>query len=315
MEPWPGISRSRAWRPRMSTTFGLMSSSCCLRYGEHASASLGIGSRFMGGRHLRTLVMYTSDLLKEMRPSSVSRSLPAAPTKGSPCRSSLNPGASPTIITFAGHGPTPGTACVRVACSPQFLHDRMVSWSLSSSGGALSDFHSWLREGDEFARVVDRLQDRLKLLIGQRDQGEAEWAGVEAHRVDRRLERNRVGGGGHQGLDHGQQALVYVARDVGVRPHVGIDLLLHRPAGDVRDHADAAVPADSEDGKRPAVVAAPDLELLRLARADEPDLVQVAAGFLHADDAGEVSAAQGSRRGHVHRCAALDVVHDGRPDF
>src|SRR5207302_11082671 len=64
-----------------------------------------------------------------MRASSVSSSLPAAPTNGSPCRSSLKPGASPTIIRSAGHGPTPGTACVRVACRPQLLHDLMVSWS------------------------------------------------------------------------------------------------------------------------------------------------------------------------------------------
>src|SRR5437879_7361225 len=222
MEPWPGISRSRAWRPRMSTTFGLMSSSCCLRYGEHASATLGIGSRFMGGRHLRTLVMYTSDRLKEMRPSRVSSSLPAAPTKGSPCRSSLKPGASPTIMTSAGHGPVPGTACVRVACNPQFLHDRMVSWSLSSSVGALSDFHSRLGERDELSRFLDGLHHRLELVVWKRNQRETERPGVEAHGVDGGLDRHRVGGGGHQGLDHRQQAEVDVSRDVVVGPHVQI---------------------------------------------------------------------------------------------
>src|SRR5437762_13452446 len=104
-----------------------------------------------------------------MRASSVSSSLPAAPTNGSPCLSSLKPGASPTIITFAGHGPTPGTACVRVACSPQFLQERMVSWSVSSSG-ALSDFHSRPGEGDVLARVADDLHDRLQLLVGERDE-------------------------------------------------------------------------------------------------------------------------------------------------
>src|SRR6059036_3181474 len=105
-----------------------------------------------------------------MRASRVSRSLPAAPTNGSPWRSSLKPGASPTIITFAGHGPTPGTACVRVACSPQFLHERMVSWSRSRSAGALSDFDSRLGESDVFAGVADRLHHRTLLLVGQRDQ-------------------------------------------------------------------------------------------------------------------------------------------------
>src|SRR5881392_3038087 len=64
-----------------------------------------------------------------MRARSVSSSLPAAPTNGSPCRSSLKPGASPTIITSAGQRPTPGTAWVRVAYRPQSLQDRMVSWS------------------------------------------------------------------------------------------------------------------------------------------------------------------------------------------
>src|SRR2546429_4214738 len=122
--------------------------------------------------------MGTSGRLKAMRASRVSSSLPAAPTNGSPCRSSLNPGASPTIITLAGHGPTPGTACVRVACSPQFLQDRIVSWSRSSSDGALSDFDSCFGEGDVLARVVDRLHHRLQLLIRERHQRQPERAGV-----------------------------------------------------------------------------------------------------------------------------------------
>jgi hypothetical protein len=29
----------------------------------------------------------------------------------------------------AGHGPTPGTAWVRVAWRPQFVHERIVVWS------------------------------------------------------------------------------------------------------------------------------------------------------------------------------------------
>src|SRR4030088_1020158 len=102
-----------------------------------------------------------------MRASSVSSSLPAAPTKGSPCRSSLKPGASPTIITSAGHGPTPGTAWGRVAWSPQFLHARIVSWSWFSSSGALSDFDScFCFEADDLAGLVDGLHHRLQLLIG-----------------------------------------------------------------------------------------------------------------------------------------------------
>src|SRR5437899_1135631 len=103
-----------------------------------------------------------------MRASSVSSSLPAAPTNGSPCRSSLKPGASPTIIRSAGQGPTPGTACVRVASRPQLLHDLTVSWSRISSWGALSDFDSTLGEGDVLARLAHRLLDSLQLLIGER---------------------------------------------------------------------------------------------------------------------------------------------------
>src|SRR6516225_9217290 len=100
-----------------------------------------------------------------MRASRVSSSLPAAPTNGSPCRSSLKPGASPTIITLVGHGPTPGTACVRVACSPQFLQARMVSWSRTSSVGALSDFDPRPCERDQPAGVVDDLHHGLQLLV------------------------------------------------------------------------------------------------------------------------------------------------------
>src|SRR5689334_11081387 len=177
-----------------------MSSSWRFRYGEQDSTSFGIGSRFIGGRHFNTLVMYTSARLRPIRASSVSSSLPAAPTKGSPCRSSLKPGASPTIMTLAGHGPTPGTAWVRVAWSPQFLHERMVSWSRSSSirsGGALSDFDSRLGEGDDPAGVADRLHHRLQLLVGQRDQRQPERAGVEAQGVEGRLDWHRVGGGRH----------------------------------------------------------------------------------------------------------------------
>ena len=48
--------------------------------------------------------------------SARSSSWPAGPTKGRPCRSSWSPGCSPTNISFACFGPSPGTA--RVACSP-----------------------------------------------------------------------------------------------------------------------------------------------------------------------------------------------------
>src|SRR5205085_11397388 len=108
-----------------------------------------------------------------IRPSNVSSSLPAGPTNGSPWRSSLKPGASPTIITSAGHGPTPGTACVRVACSPQALQARTSAWSRSSSIAALSDVDSSL-ERDQVAGRLDGLHHRLELLVGERNQRQPE---------------------------------------------------------------------------------------------------------------------------------------------
>src|SRR6202521_3185457 len=154
----------------MSTTFGRTSSSWRLRYGEHDSASLGIWSRFMGGRHLSTLVMNTSDRLSPMRASRVSSSLPAAPTKGSPCRSSLKPGASPTIMMSAGCGPTPGTAWVLVAWSPHLVQARTSAWSCSRRVGALSDFDACL-ERDQVASCPDGDHHRLELILRERDQG------------------------------------------------------------------------------------------------------------------------------------------------
>src|SRR5690349_1259728 len=121
-----------------------------------------MGSRFCGGRHLRTFVMYTSARLRPMRARRVSSSLPAGPTKGSPCRSSLNPGASPTIITSAGQGPTPGTACVRVACRPHLVQARTSACRTSSA--VLGDFLYRL-ERDEVPGLLHDLHDRMELLV------------------------------------------------------------------------------------------------------------------------------------------------------
>src|SRR5580704_15428334 len=66
---------------------------------------------------------------------------PAAPTKGSPCRSSSAPGASPTNMIRASGLPTPKTVCVRVALnSAQRTHcatraDRIRSFSSRSARG------------------------------------------------------------------------------------------------------------------------------------------------------------------------------------
>src|SRR5262245_1100141 len=67
---------------------------------------------------------------------------PALPTKGSPCRSSSAPGASPTKTILACGLPTPNTVCVRVDDnSPQRVQLRTFSAStcnafIRSSSGA-----------------------------------------------------------------------------------------------------------------------------------------------------------------------------------
>ena len=71
------------------------------------------------------------DLSSRAMPSSASarsNSWPAGPTKGRPCRSSWSPGCSPTNISGARAGPSPGTACV--ACSP-IGHSRQRSSGLA----------------------------------------------------------------------------------------------------------------------------------------------------------------------------------------
>ena len=50
-------SRRVAKLPRVSTTFGSMSTNWRRRYGAQVSISAGSGSRLLGGRHLSTLAM------------------------------------------------------------------------------------------------------------------------------------------------------------------------------------------------------------------------------------------------------------------
>src|ERR1700674_630616 len=136
-----------------------------------------------------------------MRASRVSSSLPAAPTNGSPWRSSLKPGASPTIMMSAGHGPIPGTAWVLVACSPHLVQARTSAWR------ALSDFDACF-ERDQVARLSNGEHDRVELVLCEWDQGKAERPRWEAHGVEHRLDRYRVGRCRHQGLDDRQQPQV-----------------------------------------------------------------------------------------------------------
>src|SRR5438270_5883250 len=135
---------------------------------------------------------------------SVSSSFPAWPTKGFPCRSSLKPGASPTIMIWAGQGPLPGTALVRVAWSPQRVQAstarcrRSSRCALeSSSSGSLTDTQPD-READELARLADDGKQLVELRIRQRRQWQPERTRLEAKLVDDHLDRNRVTGRAHQ---------------------------------------------------------------------------------------------------------------------
>src|SRR5918993_3126153 len=65
--------------------------------------------------------------------SSVSSSLPAWPTKGTPFLSSWKPGASPTNSRSAVGSPEPKTTCVRVAASGQRVQVLVASSYSSSS--------------------------------------------------------------------------------------------------------------------------------------------------------------------------------------
>ena len=72
--------------------------------------------------------MNTSARARPISPSSFSSSLPAEPTNGRPCLSSLAPGASPTNIRSASALPAPKTTVVRVAANcGHFSHPRACS--------------------------------------------------------------------------------------------------------------------------------------------------------------------------------------------
>ncbi len=114
--------------------FGCTNSTCRRRKGSHCAISSGSGLRLPGGRHFSTLAMKT--LSRRFRPSArsmLSRSLPAWPTKGSPCRSSFSPGASPITSQSACCGPTPKTVLCRPSHSLQARQVATASRNASQS--------------------------------------------------------------------------------------------------------------------------------------------------------------------------------------
>ena len=115
---------------------GLISAYCILRKGRQASASSGSGFLFPGGRHFTTFAIYTSDLFSPIASSIRSRSCPARPTNGLPCRSSSCPGPSPTSMTFAWTFPSP--KAVRVLVSASLHLAQFLTASFSFSNGSCS---------------------------------------------------------------------------------------------------------------------------------------------------------------------------------
>ena len=119
--------------PSVTMNSGSMVRVCSRRYGVHSSISSGRGSRFPGGRHFSTFAMNTSSRRNPAMAKSSLRYLPAAPTNGSPCKSSFLPGASPTISTRAEGLPTPNTVCVRPSANGHRRHPSTCA-RISSKG-------------------------------------------------------------------------------------------------------------------------------------------------------------------------------------
>src|SRR3954471_20094719 len=80
--------------------------------------------------------MYTCSRSRPIPASRLSSSLPAWPTKGLPCWSSWNPGASPTNIRSALGSPTPKTTWVRPSASRHLVQPATSAAKAASSVAA-----------------------------------------------------------------------------------------------------------------------------------------------------------------------------------
>lgn len=100
--------------PSKTMIFGFIKRICVLSHSSQADISSGKGTRLFGGRHLTTLVIYTSFLSISAAFKICVRSCPALPTKGRPCASSSAPGPSPMNINEVFSHPSPKTTELRV---------------------------------------------------------------------------------------------------------------------------------------------------------------------------------------------------------
>ena len=89
------------------------------------------------GRHFTMFVTCTDSLLSFMRAKSSLRRSPALPTNGLPSISSFLPGPSPTNMTWALGGPSPGTGLVLVHERGHLVHASISLAILRSSSSEL----------------------------------------------------------------------------------------------------------------------------------------------------------------------------------
>src|SRR5437764_8608292 len=86
---------------------------------------------------------------------SCSRSLPAAPTKGTPCLSSWKPGASPTNIKSAFGSPEPKTTCVRPPASAHLVQPATTSPKARSSSARVNSVTAATRSAATTAATTE----------------------------------------------------------------------------------------------------------------------------------------------------------------
>lgn len=120
--------------PRVTMILGRTRPICAASHSQQAAISSFVGTRFPGGRHFTTLVMYTSSRLIPALSKILVRSWPAGPTKGPPVWSSTSPGASPISIRTVGARPSPNTTWVRLSLNGQRRQERTLRRKSSRDG-------------------------------------------------------------------------------------------------------------------------------------------------------------------------------------
>src|SRR4051794_1400640 len=96
----------------------------------------------------------------------------------------------------------------------------------------------FMSNGAQQPVALEHAADSRLLLLARLDERQAQAADVVAEHVQRRLERDRARGEGHQRVDHVRDLLVDLPAGIGLVDHPA-----HLVADDVRRHADPSRPA------------------------------------------------------------------------